>query len=212
MIRFQRKIPPEENRILRPKTVPLMLGVIHSPEREAEEIDWVTLRMAQKQPVKLGLEIRNDYMEQETRTLFFSRMAAMSRDLGIPVVPLDQPEMVEKAHGIMTAIDSIEQGWTMEDIENRIEWLAMRPPDIYGNVLENLARAYLILSESRNLETLQAMWDSVTIEREVHMKERIRMESPSMVVIGTAHATALLREFPMFSYEPSPFVDEVPES
>ncbi len=218
MLIYRKPDQPTKIKLPRPKAEPIILGVVHCPEHEERELQWVADRLANKKPGKVALELPSDFREREkdgVTTFFFGKLVQISEIFDAGVVPLDHPLLVERAQIVSKAMDIIEQGYTEEDIKRDVMRIAQTsfyaPPENINDEMVRakvLAHAYLLIRLGESAESLARTWSGLMSRRERTMLKRINKEKPDMVVVGDAHARSLKVQLEEYSYLKSPYVPE----
>ena len=214
MLIIRKAASPIDRKLPKPKTEPIILGVLHSPECEERELQWVADQMAKRKPGKSAIELPTDFREKEgTTTFFFGKLVPVCEVFDSEVIPIDHPLLIERARIVSKAIDILEQGYTEEDITKDVMRIAQTafygPPESSDSDMARarvLAHAYLLIRLGNGMESLMKTWAGLMRRREALMTKKIIKERPQMVIVGDAHAMALHGQLEDYSYLKSPYV------
>ncbi len=198
---------------------PLLIGVAHEPETKEKELQWLADRLRAMLPNSVGLELSEDYAQKRkrsVRTFFFDDAADIIGQIGMDIIPLEDPRLVEEQHAASLAFHLMEMGNEPADILEMIRAEAMvhryTPPEACRSVrfkLDTLGAAYDILSRVPGREGLLELWESIRKKRERRMDMRIAAVVPEVVITGDAHAVVLMAQLQESGYQRSPFASRL---
>lgn len=194
------------------QNVRLLIGVSHDPAFESVERAWVIDRITESGGKSVGLEIPTDFRNRrmfDLRTDFFDTLEENLGSAGFRTTGLEDPAAWDEAQCIEVAkyaLNGLEHRMRIRmDIETFRERQHSRyldPIDRVGNAYmrEQCENALKLLDENPTAEAIFEVWQRNLKRREGFVLERIRAESPHVIVVGDWHARNFAEVLPGCSY------------
>jgi hypothetical protein len=196
----------------------VLIGLSHSLERKdfrKKEVDWLKKKIQEYHPLKVGIELPEDYLEREEfglTYLVFSDIASYLKGLEIVVIPLENPELRDYTSAFYLAKDVIKGKEKRKEIESNLKNIEKRDlsfsaPEqirVYDHLKKTYRTALEILDIAPTLEKMMKLEEDTNRKRENYMLQKI--VDLDILIIGDGHAQYLKERLPEHEYVKSPFV------
>jgi len=192
-------------------TEKMLWGVAHAIDRP-EELKAVMRGILERTPSSVGLELPEDYFDRNppeySDPYFFGDIALFSRDNGIKVVPLEDPELWDTSIAITNAYTVVNGHLRRENLErakekmkHTVEMFPEKRRMVKG-FKRQVTKTLQILGKSAypSIEALMAMKNDYDGKRNKYMTQSTLSKQPDIVIIGDAHAQAIKGALPGYVY------------
>lgn len=189
----------------------VLIGVHHG---ELKELDWLKKKIEQYSPSKVGIELPEDYLERknyDVRSFFFGHAVSYLTDIGVVVVPLENPELSDYHRAVRIA-KTVRKGegkkerleLALKRLENKDHSFSLLEVKLRDeHVIKIYRTALKILKKAPTLETVIEISEDTRKKREAYMLEKI--VDLYMAIIGDIHAQNLKDCLPEYEYVKSPW-------
>ncbi len=192
----------------------VLIGVAHTDDN----LPAVLRELSGRKFTRLAVELPHDYLEKSKQGVFydfFGPLAARYSGLGVEIIPLDEPGLVERAHEAVSKLKLAHMmltGRTADEVLNAAAFAleskakadsgtdAVSEESFADQVTELINASGEILLSGRGLEDYRWTMERLDAKRHEHMLSGILAHKPHIIVVGDAHARELAPMLPKYEY------------